>query len=194
MDTKAIEVAVQRKVTNAMKAATAVEIHSDEDMRGATELLSNVKKLQVFITNEKEKITKPMNEALKNARNLFRPFEDNVEEASRVIKFKMTEYIQSVDAARKEEEEKIAKKIESGRMKVETGLTKMEKLPEAPKRVQAESGGVQVRTIKKVVIKDPEKLPREYLIPDEVKIRKVALAGVEIPGVEVLEEKSIASI
>ena len=45
------------------------------------------------------------------------------------------------------------------------------------------------RAEKKVKEKD---LPREYLIPDMVKIRRDALTGVKIAGVEVREVKTVA--
>ena len=40
---------------------------------------------------------------------------------------------------------------------------------------------------------DREKIPHEYWIVDEAKVKKVALAGIEIPGVEIYEETEIAS-
>lgn len=56
--------------------------------------------------------------------------------------------------------------------------------------------GLSTRTVWKFRILDARKLPPEYTVPDEVKIRKVvqALKGdANIPGVEVYSEESMAS-
>jgi hypothetical protein len=54
-------------------------------------------------------------------------------------------------------------------------------------------GEVQVRKIRKVRIVDAALLPREYLIPNEVVIRRDALGGKQIPGVEIYDEEVIAA-
>ena len=64
------------------------------------------------------------------------------------------------------------------------------KLEEAPV-VLTKSADFHTRTTKKVRIINSDLIPREYMVPDEVKIRRVVLAGLEIPGVEVYEEKTI---
>ena len=86
-------------------------------------------------------------------------------------------------------EEKIAEKVDEGKMSFEQAATKMEKI----ERPENQVGATTFKTIRKVIIKDATKLPREYLIPDEAKIRRDALAGIEIAGVEVIEEKIVAS-
>lgn len=48
-------------------------------------------------------------------------------------------------------------------------------------------------TGRRVVIRDASLLPREYLMPDQLKITQAALAGVAIPGVEVVTESSVVA-
>ena len=68
---------------------------------------------------------------------------------------------------------------------------KIEEIPEAVETGKV--GTIKTRTIQKVIITDESKLPRKYLKPNEVLIRSEALKGIEIPGVEIKEEKIIAS-
>jgi hypothetical protein len=89
--------------------------------------------------------------------------------------------------------EKITEKVETGKMSFEKAADKIQEItPE--KNVESKSGAVQFRTVKEVVIEDENKVPREYLMLDMVKIRKVALAGVEIAGVKVVEKQVVAGI
>jgi predicted RNase H-like nuclease len=48
-------------------------------------------------------------------------------------------------------------------------------------------------TGRRVVIKDANALPRQYLMPDVARITADALAGVSIPGVEVVLESSVVA-
>jgi phenylalanyl-tRNA synthetase alpha subunit len=187
---------VRQQVEKAQTAASNLTIKTSEDMTVATDLLSKIKQVGKLIKNEKEKITVPANEALKAARNFFAPFEKQVSDAEAEIKKKMIDYQVKNEKKIAEQQEKVAAKAESGKMDMDKALDKIGALEEKKQNtVSGEGGGkAQFRTIKKVVIENPELLPREYLIPDEVKIRKAALAGMEIAGVKVVEEKTIAGL
>lgn len=182
---------VEEKATGAYAQAQKIQITSQAELDGAAELLSNVKKLGKFITQEKEKITKPMREALDNARALFAPFEKNAKEAEVLIKDKMSDYMLAQEKKRREEEEKIAKKVEAGRMKEETAIKKLEQMPEQARTVASGGASATMAMIKDYRIVDESLIPREYLVVDTAKIRKAMHAGTPIPGVEYYEKPSI---
>ena len=162
---------VKTQVNKSISTAQQLTIKTKEDLEGATVVLSKIKSVGKLIQQKKESITKPLNEALKNARDLFRPLEESWEEAERIVKQKMVVFQVA--------EEK----------KFEQASVKLEKID----KPETQIGNTIFKTIKKVIIKDEAKLPREYLLPNEVLIRKDALAGKEIAGVEVIEEKIVAS-
>lgn len=183
---------VQDQTSKAMQMATELIIDSDAKMFEATDLLKKIKVVGKMITEKKELITKPLNQALKEARDMFRPIEESCAESESLVKRKMIAYQNEQERIRKAELAKIEKKVETGTMKVETAIKKIETVQEVQKSVQGEFGAASTRIIKKVRITDENLIPREYLVPDMKKIETVAKAGVEIPGVEVYEEKSIA--
>ena len=193
MDThnKELEV-VQNQTSKAIEVARGLIIDSDAKMSEATEILKKIKVVGKMITEKKELITKPINQALKEAREMFRPLENDCSDAEREIKSKMIAYQNEVEMKRKKELEKIEKKVESGTMKIETAIKKVDKVQEVPTSVTSGGGSISTRIIKKVRIIDESIIPREYLVPDMKKIEAVAKAGVEIQGVELYEEKSIA--
>lgn len=193
MDThnKEIEL-VQDQTSRAITAAKGLIIDSDAKMSEATDMLKKIKVVGKLITEKKELITKPLNQALKEARDMFRPFEEECDQAEREVKNKMITYQNEQERIRKIELQKIENRVEKGTMKVETAVKKIENVQEVTKSVQGQVGAVSTRIIKKVRITDESLIPREYLIPDLKKIEQVAKAGVAIPGVEVYEEKSIS--
>lgn len=192
IETKELAV-LKTQVSKLENQATAVTIESAEDYSAAVDIVSKLKEAGSNIKVKKESITKPLNEALKNARNLFAPIEEQFERAEGIVKQKLLTYKRKVDAEAAAKEAAIAQKVEDGKMKLETGERKLDEIERVETTTRGKVGEVQVRKIKKVRIADETALPRQYLIPDQVAIRRDALSGITIPGVEVYEEETIAA-
>lgn len=184
---------VKSQASKALLAANELVIASDQDLPVATELLAKIKQVGKLIKERKEEITKPLNAALASARELFKPIETSHADAEAIIKRKVLAYQDKVEAERAAAAAKLAARVEKGTMRTDTAMRKMEELPEVQKKTATAGGTLSTRVIKKVHIVDESLLPREYLLPDNVKINKAALAGVVIPGVEVREEKTLAT-
>lgn len=184
---------VKQQASKAIIAAENLKISKIEDLKEATDILSKIKTIAKMIREKKETITKPLNEALKNARELFRPIENDCEKAEQIIKERMIDYQTKEELKIKAKEEKIVEKVDSGEISFEQGSKKLEKIGEIPTEMKGNIGSIATRIIKEIVIIDENKIPREYLIPDMAKIRKDALAGKEIPGIKVEDKKIIVS-
>lgn len=180
-------------VTKLENQANEIVIDSKESHRGAVDLVATLKDTGKRIKAEKESITKPLNDALRNARALFKPIEDQFIEAEKIIKGKLLEYTKKINEEARKKEEAIAKRVEKGTLKVETAEKKISEVEKVDNQTSGEVGKVQIKKVKKVRIVNESDIPREYLVPDLVKIRKDALAGKEIAGVEVYEEETIAA-
>jgi predicted phage tail protein len=180
-------------ISKAEAAATALQIKTVDELTGATELLGKIKTVGKAITQKKESITKPLNEALKNIRDFFRPVETQWANAEQIVKGKMIDYQNDQLAKAAKETKKVEEKVEAGKMTFEKAAEKIEAVT-PQKNVTTDAGAAQFRTVKEVVIDNETLIPREYLVLDLVKIRKVALAGVNIPGVRVVEKQAVAGI
>jgi hypothetical protein len=173
--------------------ATSVTISTAEEYAGAADLIAKLKETGSLIKAKKESITKPLNEALKNARELFAPIETQFANAEAIVKTKILGYKQKIDAEAREADAKIAARVEKGTLKMETAERKLDEVERVETTTRGSVGEVQIRKIRKVRITDEAALPREYLIPDNVAIRRDALGGKTIPGVEVYEEEQVAA-
>lgn len=192
--TQVPQVAVLRgQMTKIENTVGSLTIETQEDYAQAADVVAKLKELGSSIKDTKEAITKPLNESLKNIRTLFKPIEDQFENAEMVVKSKILAYKKKVDEEAREKEAKIAEKVEQGKMKLETAEKKMDAIERVEQTTRGKTGEVQIRKVRKVRITDETKLPRQYLIPDMVAIRKDALAGVAIDGVEVYEEETVAA-
>ena len=198
--TKEIEI-VKSKVDNAIADVSSIVVKTDEDLTRAALVMTNVKKLQRFITQEKEKVIKPLREATAAARALFAPMEEQVEASIVKLNRAMSDYNDKVEKEKARKEASIAKRAEAGQLLPETAVRKMEELPEIKSNVKTEVGSVTFRKEKKVRIIDENKVPKRFWRIDMVLVRTEALAisrstgklGEVLEGIEVFEETNTAT-
>lgn len=192
VETKEIAV-VKGQASKALNAAEALMITTQEEMVTATDHLSKMKQVAKMIKERKEAITKPLNEALKSARDLFQPIEANLAEAERIVKGKMLSYQRDEDERISKDKNKVIDKVESGKMSVEKGIAKIEQIGTVQTSVQGKVGAIAFRNVKKYRVVDESKLPREFLMPNMSAITEALKAGKVVPGAEMYEEKVVAS-
>jgi len=158
-------------------------------------------------------ITRPMDAAKKAVLDFFREPEAKLETAKNTIKRAMIAYDneqrriaeenqrKADEAARKERErleEKARKAAESGKVEKAAQLEARAQTVVAPvvSREPPKVSGIKYLDQWKFEVTDPAKVPREYLMVDESKIRKVVQAlksDTKIEGVRVWSEKQIAA-
>jgi len=179
----------QKEVSTLATLATNLIIESKDDMVVAVSVLSKLNKVGDQIEERKEMITKPINLALKEARALFAPLERPFKEAIAILRDKMSVYQTETIRLQREQEIKIANRVISGNIKVETGVRKIEELEKTEKNVSTEAGSVNFRVSKILRITDETLIPREYLMVDEKKLLDALKEGVIVAGAEIEERQ-----
>lgn len=168
-----------------------VSITNPETMKEATALLSKINKLKDALTTEKEKVTKPLNEALKAERARFKPLEEQLETAISTIRVAMTKYQTEATALAQKESAKIAARIGpgKGKLSLDTAVQKLSEIEKPQELVSTDAGAVTFRTVQKFEVTDLAKLPIQYHLADEVAIRAAMKNGQQLPGVRYYEEQ-----
>ena len=174
-----------------------------KDVKGALKRLEAVRKT----------FTTPLDQAKSAIMDFFRKPEEKLKQAERTIKNALDGYYQEqeriareaqarLDEQARKEREKLeaqAKRAaESGKTEKADILLKKAAMVDAPVVVaqQASVSGQSVRKDWDFTIEDASLIPREYLMPDESKIRKMVKAFKEdakIPGVKVFSKNTISS-
>lgn len=200
-------------VEGVLQAATEYKITTPEAYTASAERLRDIKGIQKKIEDAEKSITKPMNDALKAARDLFRAPKAAADKAESLIKAAISDYqaaqrrIQAeaqrkADEDARKERERLAKLQGAAEKRGDTA--KAETFQERAAAVVApvvivappKAEGVTSRTVWKFEVMDAAKVPREYLVVDESRIRKVVQAlksDCNIPGVRVYSEEQIAA-
>jgi len=161
-------------------------------MKEAVELLSRLNQFNDKIVAEKEKVTKPLNEALKAERARWKPVETVNEEAIEIVRGKMSAFQTAETKRQREEEARIAARVGEGKgkLKFETAIKKIDEVEKPDVQVNTESGMVKFREDKVLKIMDETFIPDEYWVLDEKKILSALKGGVNVPGA-VLEIKMV---
>ena len=186
---KDLSVVVEKEVSAYEREANKLEIVSDADMQKATVLLSQINTVGDKVTMEKKKIK----DLYDNAVAVWLPIDKAVKNAVATIKGKMIARQNAIDAENAIIEARAMARVDRGTMKVETAVEKISALPDTKASVNTNAGSVQFRIVKKLKIVDVALVPREYMVVDEVRVRKELLEGKTIAGAVLVEEKSIAN-
>lgn len=209
-DTKALS----SETSEVLTFAKEVVIADNEIYKVAAEFTIGLKGIQKRINETFDPIIKRMNEATKEARAQKERHAAPVAEAERILKDKIAAYQAESEKKRKADENRLRAEAEkqlvkdreaaAAQLKAEGRAEEAKQIidtPVSPPVVIVQPTipkvkGIQSRKTWDFRITDPGKLPREYLVPDEVKIRGVVRQlgnEAKIDGIEVYERTDIAA-
>lgn len=185
------------EIDSAVMSIDAIVVKNDDDAQVATDWIKKLSVAKKKVKEEKDAFVAPAKLIVEKAKSLYDPLTDKLDKAERTLRSKTQTYLMDKENLRKKEEERIAKATESGRMKQETAIRKMEGLGDVKKSVKTASGSsLSLRKTKDIQIVDEDKIPDEYWVVDTVRLKKVALAlapedqskwGSVIPGIKIIE-------
>jgi len=197
MDTKEIEI-VKEKIKGMATMVLETKVTNDKEVAEVSDKIKNVKKLGKYIKEVKDRFVAPAKEIIEQAKQMYDiPIKECIN-AEFALKRKAEIYLEAKEEERKKAENNIVAKVESGYIKAETAVKKLEALPEQKKTIATDSSALTMTKRKVMEISDASLIPDEYWVIDEVKLRKEALekdkTGAEqIPGVIIKEVSSINS-
>lgn len=174
----------------------AIKVTTPEELNAVAEHIASVKAAAKDVTAVRDKYIEPAKAIINHAKATFDPIIERCGAIEKYLKGIAQTYMLEQKKIADEKAAKEAAKVESGYQKPETAARKIAEIPKAQTTAKTDSGTLGMKMVKNYRIIDEKKIPDEYYKPRELdlaKIRKVALAGVEIPGVEVFEEPQMQS-
>jgi hypothetical protein len=162
-------------------------IESVDDYKKAFEYLLGLSVIKLELDSKRQFFSKPLYDQMRRINTYFDQYLKPIEEADKILRQKIVQY-----RALKCEELRQQEKEIYERIKNELGSADLPPVVVTPTLAKNEvvSGGeITFRVVKKWVVEDESKLPREYLKPDDKKIAEAVKKGDEIPGVKVYTEE-----
>lgn len=197
---KSDQLAIVKGKTNIMENMLEhFQVTDDSTLDIVADKIKQIKKLQRFIEQEKDKLVAPAKAIIAEARDKYDPYIKKCQNAEDILKMRAKKYMIAKEDERREAEARIAARVEKGTIKLETAVRKIEALPEAQNTVRTDTGSALRMSKRKVAeITDQNLIPDEYWIIDEVRVRREAIAREksnlpQIPGVTIREEADLSS-
>ncbi|MBA7598380.1 hypothetical protein ES703_05395 [subsurface metagenome] len=184
-----------------VKIAASREIITEEDAKAANDDLTVMGELRKAVEVERKSFTVPLNDHLNAINGAYKLITGPLQEADQITRRLLTAYKveQQRKAAAAEKLNQDA--IDLARRQAEasgtgefTVDTKPVPVPFAPKLTRTDQGKSGLVDHWKFRIVDLEKLPREYMVPDEAMLNSIAQKQhdkKQVPGVEFYNEPSL---
>nr|DAV53579.1 MAG TPA: hypothetical protein [Caudoviricetes sp.] len=151
---------IESEVTPFVESVGNFVVNDQASFDQAGQMVADFKKYEKVIKENKEKITKPLNEALKNARALFKPIEEKISVSKRDLLARINAYKFEQDEIARKQAAKLEEKIENGTIKrPETILKNMDKINHVDMAASALS-----ETTKKEVHFDLREMDQKYIM------------------------------
>ena len=183
---------IKTKSEEMQEMVDKTQVTTEPELKLVSDKIKSIKMLGKFVKAEKEKYTQPAQQIINEARTKYLPYEKMCKEAEDQLKNKADQYMTDVENVRLAKEKKIADRAETGNIKEETAVKKMEELGEEKKSVSTGSSQIQRKMVRTAFIMDREKVPHEYWDLNESRAKRAALVGANVPGVEVREVSQMA--
>jgi hypothetical protein len=197
----------------ALTARANVKIRTQEGYEEAAGWLKSIKGFLRSIEDARTRITKPINEALRAVNAQAKEASTPFLEAEAKIKRAMIGYSDEQDRLQREEQRRLNEASEKERLRLQEiavraaakgQTTKADAFEERATMVVApvaqaaapKVSGISIPKVWDYEITDPDLIPREYLMVDESKIRRVVVAlkkDAVIAGVRVFERKRVSA-
>ena len=190
IETKELEI-YRSQFSELIKQAIKLPIASPEENTQAIEFKAKLNRLGKAVKLEKEKATKPINEALRKVREWWAPLEKAVEVKEDEVSDALLAYKQKIEEEARKKEVQIAARVEKGTLRLDTAERKLDQIQRVEKTTHTVAGQVQFRKIPQMRIINQDLIPDEYWVIDLVALRRDVIAGKVVPGAEKYYEEIV---
>jgi len=205
---------VDTRAKEALSLATEITIRDNETYETACAFLKSLKAIEKEIADTFDEPIKRAFEAHKSILGAKGRHMEPIQQAERVVKPKIATYLQEQERIRRDEERRLQEEArkraeeealaEAAELEAEGETEAAEQLISEPIRVAPvivpkmvpKVTGVAMKENWRFRVTDANKIPREYLKIDEIKIGQIVRAlkdKTKIPGIEAYPEKLISA-
>lgn len=174
-----------------------IKVIDSESLQQAVVMIQEIKRAKEKVEETRKFFVDPLRKQISEINAKFKPYIDALDAAETLIKDEIIIYKEEERLKRELELEKLRKQQELNYRKEVKKAEKRGLVPPPPPApieiVQPKVDGLTMKKVWDFEIIDETKIPREYLTPDLVKIRKVIQAGVRnIEGLRIFERNIVA--
>lgn len=183
---------IQKALTPVQKQIAKLEVISEKSLIIATEYLSRINQYLDTLTDEKETLTDPHSQALKEIRAKYKPAEEAVTLAKTVLNAKILQYTKKLNEQfQAEKEAYLNPTTTTNKSSLDNSTRSTTKLTVVPTSASSTSGSISFIDQEDFEVMDITMLPHEYILPNDVLIRKAMKESIKLPGVRYFKKSII---
>jgi hypothetical protein len=196
-----------KKTGDLLASTVMLTVEDDTQLKGASSMLGEVKTIAKELKASKEAITKPLNAALKEVRDLFRVSESNLADAEKVLKGAILAYHDAQKAIADKEVQKIENRMGEGRghIRTETAMAKLANVEQPETNLAGANGGAQIKmgpakvriTNALLLIQDHPSILQSERVLEALRMElqaEVRMGGRVPQGAEIYQERLVAGV
>jgi len=174
------------------------EIANQADVDNANIVLNHITKQMKTIEEKRKTFTQPLNQSLREINSTFKKLVEPLKSAREILRDKVMDWRRKEQEKIRIEQERIMKEEQRRRKIQEAHKDRGHEVSEPVVMTKPEplkkTDSTQIRKDWKFDILDSTKIPREYLLANETKIRQAIWNGVrEIPGVRIYQKETMVN-
>lgn len=173
---------MEKEVNPLVTEAKAIKVKDPASMKVSVEMLSRANQMLDKVEAEKEKITKPLNAAIREVRLRYSPAEKTLKEAIEYLRNDQSRFATFQRQKQLADEAKIADRLKAGKLTLEGAVNKLDKVKKTDSTVSSESGMVKFKEVQVVKVNNVNDIPRKFMIPDYEAIESALKAGQVVEG------------
>lgn len=182
---------IQKALTPVQKQIAKLEVISEKSLIIATEYLSRINQYLDTLTEEKETLTNPLTRELKEIRAKYKPAEEAVTLAKTVLNAKILQYTKKLNEQFQAEKEAYLNPPTTNKSSLDNSTRSTTKLTVVPTSASSTSGSISFIDQEDFEVMDITMLPHEYILPNDVLIRKAMKEGIRLPGIRYFTKQII---
>lgn len=189
---------LQKPVDELVKYSQELEVKTVEDVESASEVIKKISVTKKQVEDQRTAITKPLNDSLKAVNTFFKKFSDPLIQADTEIRRKVAAFRteQERERMRKQAElDKVMAKEQErlNKLAEKKGLDPIQITPVTVQENESQVGKVKFKKVWTFDLEDLSKVPVEYLMLDERKVRSAISEGVrEIKGIKIYQKDQVS--
>lgn len=170
---------LEKKIKNIDYAS--MKITSEQTLCAVLNARTDLDRISKQVLEAKKSITDPLNLAIKNVRELFRPLE------SKIVEYD-THLYDEIQKWRTAKEKETAAKMVQIEADIKAGKLTLEKAGTKIEKAQAKTAAIPSRTLTRARVTDLSQIPVKYIKDVDLKrIEDDLKAGIKVPGAELYQ-------
>lgn len=174
------------------------EVTDEATSKMAVSMAADAKRLFNKIERQRKELVEQPNLFVKSINSFTKTFQEKLKKVENGLKTKVSNYQYKLELERREQEKKAKEAVEKFQKRinqeakekgVEAPVVPTPVIPEAKTITRTEEGAsASQRAVWEFEVVNIDKIPREYLVLDKIKVRQAIKMGVrEIPGLRIFE-------